>query len=155
MNLQTLMFLILASVVFFILFRMKKSARTTKIGLLFNGENKNMAGNGITTGAGTGVIGGSNVIVTVEPLLTSGAQNFSAVVTAVTYTVADTTIASFTNDATSLTLTPLAVGSTAITATATITDSDGVVDTLSAAGTLTVTEDTSGIRTASIVLQFS
>lgn len=130
--------------------RKQPVARTTSINVLF-GENMSTP----TGSTDTVALGGSNVLVTVQPLLASGLQNFSATVTSAVYTVADTTIASFTFDTTSATLTPLAVGATAISVVAVITDSDGVVTTLTGTGTLTVTEDVSGVRTVAVAIQFS
>lgn len=130
--------------------RKQPVARTTSINVRF-GENMSTP----TGSTGTVALGGGNVLVTVQPLLASGLTNFSATVTSATFTVADATIVSFTTDATSATLTPLAVGATAVSVVAVITDSDGVVMTLTGTGTLTVTEDVSGIRTVAVAIQFS
>jgi hypothetical protein len=144
---------LLASFIFTVLiglFRPKRVERTESIGVYFK-ENTNMA----APGTGTTPVG-TNVSAGVQPLLADGAVNFAATVTATTWTIDNPAVATFTTvGATTISITPVAVGTANVSVTATVVDSDQVTNTFTATGVLTVTENTSGVRTASLQIVFS
>lgn len=106
-------------------------------------------------GTGTTPVG-TNVSAGVQPLLADGAVNFAATVTATTWTIDNPAVATFTTvGATTISITPVAVGTANVSVTATVVDSDQVTNTFTATGVLTVTENTSGVRTASLQIVFS
>lgn len=157
MHLQTTIFLILASIVLFFLFRKKSTAKTESIGIAFSKEIPTDMSAPTTTTATTN--DGSPLYAQIVPQQASGATS-SGVVSAVSATLSDTsvgtaTVKTSTSGATYIEFDTLKVGVTTLTVTCTVTDTDGAAATFTATATLTVTPGPNDTVTASIELTFS
>jgi hypothetical protein len=99
---------------------------------------------------------GQTVTATVVPFEADGTtQTPGAIVSAQVWSIADPTIASQNvNPDGSATYTGLTAGSTTVSVTATVTDSDGTVQNFTAQAGLTVIAVVAPDRTASIQIQF-
>lgn len=139
-----------------------RHVRTERIGIVFqhhHPKEKHYKMAAPTSPIGT-TTNGTPLFAILQPLQSTGA-NSNGVVSAASFTLADTSVVGVTSQGASASgvvfaqLTPLKIGSTILTATCTVTDPDGTVNTFTATANVVVTAAAGDVLTASITILFS
>lgn len=158
MNLQTFIFLFIATFVLIVLFRAKrtKPQRTERIGIVFHKEKyTNMSA---PTSTGT-VNNGASLFATVQPVQVNGSNSNGKVsnlaVTSSDVSIATATVKTSASGVAYIEFDSLKVGTATITVTATVTDTDGAVGTFTAVASLVVIPGVNDTVTAALSVLFS